>query len=126
VKKLPREFRHIRLELAREPGFPAGDPGHGYDIVAPLNDEGKIDSELFLRHGNVCRVRWFASGKKDRVGRLVRGPGGRWGIDYDADGVSDEEAFRLGDEVFAPGEYVSIGDEDGTMHTYNVIVVREI
>ena len=32
-------FQHIRLELAREPGHPAGDPASGYDIVAPLDDQ---------------------------------------------------------------------------------------
>ena len=35
----PREFRRILLELAREPGHPAGDHGYGYVFVAPLDAE---------------------------------------------------------------------------------------
>ena len=46
VAKLPRAFRKIRLELAREKGHPAGSSGYGYTLVAPLGSDRKIDADL--------------------------------------------------------------------------------
>ena len=48
-------LRHIRLELAREPGQPHGDLGVGYDIVAFLNADGRLDL-------NACRADAGAAG----------------------------------------------------------------
>jgi len=37
---LPRQFREIRLELAREPGHPAGKPGAWLSLNRPAGCEG--------------------------------------------------------------------------------------
>ena len=49
----------IRLLLAREPGHPAGDATHGYDIVAPLDRDGKLDASAWKDNREACKVRRF-------------------------------------------------------------------
>jgi hypothetical protein len=127
MKDIPASFRHIRLLLAREKGHPGGDDDHGYDIVAPLGPAGKIDVETFKAHRDTCRVRRFRPDEDDAVGKLVHGPGGRWSFEYDDSRTDDDEvAFRLGDETFAVGEYISIREDDGEMHTFVVAQVNEV
>ncbi|WP_163272986.1 hypothetical protein [Chelativorans alearense] len=116
------KFHHVRLELAREKGHPLGDRTDGYDLLVPLDAEGRLDPAEWKSHQAACRVRRFRSGHEDLIGRLRRKPGGQWYFDY-AEGEEDDEAgFRFGDERFVPGEYVSIRS-GGTMHTYQVRIV---
>ena len=118
-------FRHVRLELAREPGHPEGDANQGYDLLVPLDADGHLDPVEWKAHQGACRVRRFHDGKTDQIGRLRRKPGGTWYFDY-AEGRDDDEiGFRLGAERFVPGEYVSIS-HGGTMHTYQIKRVEEI
>ena len=50
---------------------------------------------------------------------------GRWVFDYDETAEEDDEAgYRFGAHAFRPGEYVSIRDEDGDMHTFRVVSVE--
>ena len=124
---LPEQFRRIRLELAREPGHPEGSRATGYVLVAPLDDEARLSPELWRKHRDQCRVRRFREGEDDLSGRLARRPGGSWYLDYDADRSSDDETgHRLGAERFVSGEYVSIRDEHGHMHTYRVVSVEPV
>jgi hypothetical protein len=74
-------------------------------------------------------VRRFAEGEDDEIGFLVHKPGGseqaRWVFDYDAAAETDDESgYRFGAHVFRPGEYVSIRDEEGELHTYRVVSVE--
>jgi hypothetical protein len=125
MPSLPPEFRVIHLELAREPGHPEGSRHTGYDLVAPLDDKQHLSADLWRKHKDECRVHRFREGEADMVGRLARRPGGSWYFDYDQDDSDDDEAaYRLGSERFVIGEYVSIADEEGHMHTYRVISVR--
>ncbi len=127
MKDIPASFRHIRLLLAREADHPGGDEDHGYDIVAPLDSAGRIDGEAFRTHRDLCRVRRFRPDGTDAVGKLVHGPGGRWSFDYDDTRSDDDEAgFRFEDESFVVGEYVSIREDDGDMHTFVVAKVAEV
>ena len=117
---------HIALELARERGHPLGDRAHGYHLYLPLTDNGHIDAEAFKKLKSLCRVRRFRPGETARQGRIVHGPGGRWSFDYDESSDRDDEiGFRLAEERFVPGEYVSIQEDDGEMHTFQVMFVRE-
>jgi hypothetical protein len=118
-------LKHIRLELARSKEFPSGSARHGYDLVAPLDEKGHIDQELWRKHQKECRVRRFWDGEEDAVGLLVHKPGGaehaRWMFDYGAGSNEDEEAgYRFGAHTFATGEYVSIRDHGGEIHTFKV------
>jgi nuclear transport factor 2 (NTF2) superfamily protein len=122
---LPAEFAQIRLELAREQGHPEGDRGTGYEIIAPLDSEGRLMPDIWKLHRDRCRVRHFREGEDDRLGNLRRHPGGSWYFDYDRERRDDDETgYRLSEEKFVVGEYVSIPDEHRRMHTYRVVSVR--
>jgi hypothetical protein len=129
MTQLPHELKRIRLNLARSKEFPAGSARHGYEFVAPLDAEGRIDVNLWRKHRERCGVRRFWDGEEDEIGRLVHKPGGpeqaRWVFDYDETAEDDDEAgYRFGAHAFRPGEYVSIRDEDGDMHTFQVVSVE--
>ncbi len=126
MTSLPHEFRQIRLELAREPGHPGGSNATGYDLVAPLDANDRLSADLWRKHKDQCRVHRFHEGENDKAGRLARKPGGTWYFDYDDSDDDDEVAYRLGSERFILGEYVSIADDEGEMHTYRVVAVREL
>lgn len=124
LKDLTPKFRHVRLLLARERGHPAGDAEEGYDLLAPLDSEGRLDAAEWKSHQAACRVRRFRPGEEDQIGLLRRMRGGQWYFDY-AKGPSDDEiGFHLDEERFVTGEYVSIPRE-GTMHTYQVARVEK-
>jgi hypothetical protein len=130
MTRLPHVLKRIRLNLARSKEFPAGSARHGYEFVAPLDDSGHIDVELWRQHREHCRVRRFWEGEGDEIGRLIHKPGRgkeahRWIFDYDESAETDDEAgYRFGAHAFRPGEYVSIRDEDGEMHTFQVVSVE--
>ena len=126
---LPHNFKRIRLNLARSKEFPQGSARHGYEFVAPLKTDGHIDEAQWKKDRAHCRVRRFWDGEGDQVGFLVHKPGGpehaRWVFDYDQSAEDDDESgYRFGAHVFRPGEYVSIRDEDGAMHTFQVASVE--
>ena len=126
---LPHTLKRIRLNLARSKEFPQGSTRHGYEFVAPLNASGHIDEALWKQHRDHCRVRRFWEGQDDEIGFVVHKPGGpehaRWVFDYDQTAETDDESgYRFGAHVFRPGEYVSIRDEDGALHTFQVASVE--
>ena len=126
---LPHTLKRIRLTLARSKEFPQGSPRHGYEFVAPLDGNGHIDIALWRAHREHCRVRRFWEGQDDEIGFLVHKPGGpehaRWVFDYDQTAEDDDESgYRFGTHAFRTGEYVSIRDEEGEMHTFVVTSVE--
>jgi len=126
---LPHAFKRIRLHLARSKDFPSGSSNHGYEFVAQLDGQGHIDPTLWKTHREQCKVRRFWRGEDDQVGVLVHKPGGsehaRWVFDYDESADDDDEAgYRFGAHAFRTGEYVSIRDDDGEMHTFQVASVE--
>ncbi len=129
MTQLPHVLKRIRLNLARSKQFPSGSERHGYEFVAPLDAKGHIDPDLWAKYREHCGVRRFWDGEEDQIGHLVHKPGGpehaRWVFDYDNTAEEDDEAgYRFGAHAFQPGEYVSIRDEDGEMHTFQVAVVE--
>lgn len=119
-------LRHIRLELAREPEHPLGEAGIGYDLVAFLDDEGRLDPAAWRANPDRCRVRRFMRDETALTGRLRHEPGHRWILDFPGDSPEDAAGFRLDQERFTPGEYVSIAARDGQAHTYRVARVAEV
>lgn len=113
-------FQHIRLELAREPGHPHGDPTEGWDLVAPLTPEGRLDLDACLREPERCFIRRFIKDATIATGRLRHSFGDQWLLDLEGRDDLDATGFRLGDERFVPGEYVSIATAGGQVHTYGV------
>jgi hypothetical protein len=128
MTRLPHELKRIRLNLARSKEFPDGSAARGYEFVAPLDASGHIDVELWRTYREHCRARRFWDGEEE-VGRLIHRSGGReharWVFDYaEASEEDDEAGYRFGAHLFRIGEYVSIRDEDGEMHTFKVVAVE--
>lgn len=122
-------LKRIRLHLARSREFPQGSARHGYEFVAPLDAGGHIDLEAWRGVREACTVHRFWGGEAPEDGVLVHRAGGAngatWVFDYDRGEVEDDEAgYRFGDHAFTPGEYVSLRDEDGEMHTFRVVSVE--
>lgn len=128
MTQLPHELKRIRLNLARSKDFPQGSGQHGYEFVAPLDADGHIDVAQWRKYRAHCGVRRFWGSEEEEVGHLVHKGGGaehsRWVFDYDQSADEDDEAgYRFAAHAFRPGEYVSIRDEDGEMHTFQVVSV---
>jgi hypothetical protein len=104
MTQLPHLLKRIRLNLARSKEFPQGSGNHGYEFVAPLDANGRIEPTLWKKYREHCGVRRFWEGEDDEIGRLVH--------------------KRFGDHAFRNGEYVSIRDEDGVLHTFQVVSVE--
>ena len=101
MTQLPHLLKRIRLNLARSKEFPQGSGKHGYEFVAPLDADGRIEPALWKKYREHCGVRRFWEGEDD-----------------------DEAGYRFGDHAFRNGEYVSIRDEDGALHTFQVVSVE--
>lgn len=120
------QFHEIRLVLAREPEHPDGSRQIGYDLLAPLDEAGRLSPDLWRDNRECCRVRRFGEGE-DRIGRLARRPGGTWYFDYDPNSSDDDQkGHRLGEESFTVGEYVSISDDRHRIRTYRVDFARPV
>ena len=68
MTKLPHSFKTIRLELARSKDFPEGSTTHGYELVAPLDASGHIDSAVWQNIASTAALCDF--------GAKTRRPGG--------------------------------------------------
>lgn len=118
-------LHHIRLELAREPATPAGDSGSGYDMVVPLDAEGRLDAGAARALAEPCRVRRFDRNETVATGQLRHVGRDGWVLDFPGD-EDDQTGFRFGDERFMAGEYVSMKAPDGAMHTFRVAQLRAL
>jgi hypothetical protein len=117
-------LKSIRLELARGPDAPSGDPGHGYVFRAPLDSAGHLDEEDWPDVRDFCVVRRLERGDEVERGMLLRTRGGRWVFSYAPGTDDDEPIFRLSSHHFAPGAYVSITEHDGVQRTFRVATVE--
>jgi hypothetical protein len=122
----PSTLQRVTLTLSRCPEHPDGSGGRGYEFVAPLGPDGRLDAALWRETRDHCRVRRFWIGERDRHGRLVHRAGGdggaTWLIDYaDWTNEDDEPGYHLGTHAFVEGEYVSIRDAgDEAYRTFRV------
>jgi hypothetical protein len=121
----PMKLKRVRLELARNPGFPDGSARHGYEFYAPLLPDGHIDAHA-LKAPDVrsrCAVRRFWEGEDERTGRLIHTRRQEWAFSY-APGEEDDEAFaKLDRHLLKEGEYVTIREPDGDVFTFRVASV---
>jgi hypothetical protein len=123
-------LKQVKLHLARSKEFPSGSTRHGYDFVAPLDEEGHIDPALWRKYRDSCHVRRFWGDEEEAIGHLVHKPGGaehaHWMFEYDTGDDDDEESgYRFGTHSFTPGEYVSIRGH-GDLHTFLVAAVEPV
>lgn len=121
-------MKRVRLELARDHEHPVGSRLHGYDFIAPIDDNGHISPDDWKINRDRCRVKRFNEGEPDEVGHIIRKPGGSWAFHYDIHGAADtdEGGYRFDQHVFKPGEYVSIREHDGELRTFKVMSVVEL
>jgi hypothetical protein len=119
-------LKSVRLNLARTKEYPDGSARHGYRFTAPLDADGHLDPEGWKKHRDKCRVVRFWGGEEEDIGHLVH-HGTSWGFHYDLSGdEGDELGYRLGSHRFVPGEYVSIRDDEGELHTFTVVTVTDV
>jgi len=121
-------MKKIRLELARNEGFPNGSAKHGYEIIAPLDDENHLDHIAWRKLRDKCRVVRFWGLEDHKVGHLAHNQGGTWSFHYDVKGDENEDdrGFKFHTEPFVPGEYVSILEADGDEMIYQVVSVQDV
>ena len=127
AQTLPASFRRIRLELAREPRHPEGDPRIGYTMIAPLDAEGRLDADTWRNFKQDCRVVRYHAVEDKEEGYLRRRPGGSWAFHYEFEdgGEDDDPAYRLGEHRVVYGEYVTVEEDEGA-HTYRVAQVERL
>ncbi len=113
----------IRMDLGRSDGFPDGSRRHGYEFVAPLTREWRIDAAAWRAVKAECTVRRFWGDEADEFGHL-RHLGHGWRFDYGEPGpVDDEPFFKLDNHVVAPGTYVSVTEHDGIQRPFRIVRV---
>lgn len=111
----------VVLRLARNPGFPEGDEGQGYVLIAPLDGDGKLDPKAWREHRNACTVVRFKPGEERDASGMLDHRGSRWFFDYEELRDDDDEpVYRLGDHSLVLGEYVTVHESDGQVLTYRV------
>ncbi|MCU0732435.1 MAG: hypothetical protein MUE84_12730 [Hyphomonas sp.] len=120
-------LRRITLQLARNPGLPAGDPSQGYMIIAPIDAAGQLDVAAWREHRKACRVYRFHDDPSEAADGWLTHRGQNWFFHYDEEGEGeDEAAFRFGAHVFREGEYITIRHADGEAQTYKVTDISPV
>jgi hypothetical protein len=112
-------MKTVRLELARNPGFPEGAADCGYEIRVPLDTAGHIDLAAFRKQPGACTVRRFWHGEDDQSGEVIHGRHG-WAFSYGPGEEDDEPLYRLDSHLMRAGEYVTIREYDGPTYTFRV------
>ena len=113
----------VRLELARNSEFPEGSSAHGYEINAPLTEDGHISKQVWREHAADCSVRRFCGDEDEEHGRLIH-IGDQWVFHYTGmEEDDDEPVFRMSQHVFVPNEYISITEHDGEQRAFKVVSV---
>jgi hypothetical protein len=116
-------LKTIRLELARTPDFPEGNPACGYEFRAPLGPDGHIDADVWRAHKTDSTVRRFWQGEDDEHGHLIHTRHRTWAFSYAPGEEDDTPFFRFESHAFVPGEYVTITEHDGNSYPFKVVSV---
>jgi hypothetical protein len=111
-------IRHVRLELARCRDFPEGSAERGYDLALPLTETGYLDHEEWLNNRGRAGFRRYWIGDDDRG--WLRYDRGGWKLVFETGPDSDEVIFQGEGHRFAEGEYITLMERDGEMHTFRV------
>ena len=118
-------LKKIRLEMARTPKFPEGNPRCGYEFTAPLAEAGKLDAANWAAAKSQCSVHRFSDDADDEHGVLLHHRG-KWVFSYRAGEEDDEPIFRFDSHVFRPGEYVSVTEHDGKTYPFRIVSVHPV
>jgi hypothetical protein len=119
-------LKRIRLELARTPESPAGNPNCGYEFIAPLTQDNHIDADAWKTVKDHCGVLRFWGNQTPERG-MLRHVGNGWRFDYDPRTDSDDERFfKLDRHSLVVGDYVSVTEHDGVQRPFRVVSVKPI
>lgn len=116
----------IRLELARSKDFPEGSRNRGYEIKAPLTEDGHLDETAWRTVKDECTVRRFWPEEPDQEGRLIHTRHRTWAFSYEPGEDDDTPFYHLESHKLAPDEYVSILEQDGRTLTFHVAQVTPL
>jgi hypothetical protein len=116
---------HVELELAREPAHPFGNREHVYDLYLPILADGRIDGERTTCCNGRCRFRCRKPCGCEFRGTLHLHGDGRLELKYGDTAASGEVRLPASDSPFLPGRTVSIADEQGEAHFFQVLFVRQ-
>lgn len=119
-------LKKIRLELARTKEAPNGDPNCGYEIIAPLDETGKFDEQIWRKHRDDCMVRRFWQNANDEHGLLIHTRGKKWVFSYAPGEDDDEPIFKLDRHRFKEGDYVSVTEHDGVTRPFKIVAVTPV
>ncbi|HBJ91532.1 MAG TPA: hypothetical protein DDZ43_01525, partial [Hyphomonadaceae bacterium] len=81
------QLKQIVLRLARNPGFPEGDRDQGYVIVAPLNNDAKLDVDAWRDVKKHCTVKRFHPDDALAALGLLHHHGSHGPFQYDEEGA---------------------------------------
>lgn len=118
-------IKSIRLELARAKDHPTGNPHHAFILRAPLDANGFLDKEAFMKARDLCSAVKISPDTGDETGRLVHTRHG-WAISYAPGEDDDEFIFNLARHPLRAGEYVTITEHDGEERTFRVTAVEDV
>jgi len=116
-------LNRIRLELARTSGFPAGSAWHGYEFVAPLTIDGRVDENTWSQVKEICHVTRFWGDEAEKHGQFIHAGGG-WCFKYPkGDTIERETLFKLDRHRFTPGGYVTVTEPDGEQFPFRIVAM---
>ena len=113
-------WQHIQLTLARTPEHASGSDKHGYDLVAPVNQDGRFDEAVWRTDQTKAHVRRFWDGEEDQLGRLSHTRHRTWAFSYAPGEDDDEPIFHLETHRLEEGEYVTITEADGAVLPFRI------
>ena len=120
-------MKRITLRLARNEGYPNGDPSQGYVMIAPLDADGRIDLAAWQARRKECVVERFHTDPDERADGWLTHSGSHWRFHYDEDHEGpDEPGHRLGEHRFTAGEYVTFAHHGDEPLTYKVMSVEDV
>ncbi|MFC6197263.1 hypothetical protein [Ponticaulis profundi] len=122
------QLKQIVLRLARNPGFPEGDHDQGYVIVAPLDNDARLDTEAWRDVKKHCTVRRFHTDDSLKADGFLTHRGSNWYFHYDEESEGpDEPLYKLADHQILHGSYVTIahGDDEDAL-TYQIDDIRNV
>jgi hypothetical protein len=112
----------VKLELASSREFADGNRDCGYDLLAPLDADGRLDIEAWQRRRHDNWVRRFRPAQEDGWGRLWHDRLG-WFLVFGYGIDSEEAVLEDEDAPFALGKEISIIEYDGHARRFHVAAV---
>lgn len=119
-------WQHIKLNLARTPEFAQGSVERGYDIIAPITEDGHFDETEWRTNKKHAKVRRFWTGEDDEHGELIHTRHRTWAFSYAPGEDDDEPIFHLETHKIAEGEYISVTEHDGTRYPFRIAAMGPV